>query len=406
MSRSKFKMRRIAFVIEHSSKAVREWFRGTMLYTRHNPNWFVRIFETSQVKGDPYIDFGSLLPHGVILCGTPLRAARAVLDRMGGKKIPIVAVQQEKSTSYPHTATVGIDADTLARTAIEFFQRRGCRHVAYVGAHIPSEIRSSRHIREAFETVARQKGLPCFVPHIFVHKGMCLRVTDGDHISGWLRALPKPCGILVWDDNIGRDMLDLCRLNNVNVPGGVYMLGIDDNALVCENSTPALSSVALDYERTAFVAARTLDEMIDRKLAVPPHIVCGVKGVTERAATQDPRGSGRLVALACEFIAKNACRDGGLDQVQIAKHFGVSVRTLQLRFKTASFPRTILQEIQRVQLERVCRLLATTDRAIGEITFLSGFGSLSRLKALFQAKFGMSMREYRKQSRTATPPPK
>ena len=127
-------------------------------------------------------------------------------------------------------------------------------------------------------------------------------------------------------------------------------------------------------------------------------------GITERGSTANQRGSGRLVALACDYIAKNACRKGGIDQWDVAKHFGVSVRTLQLRFKEAAFTHSILNEIQRVQLENVCRMLRSTKRSIKDITFASGFGSLSRLKAIFVRKFGVSMREYRNMAKNATLP--
>ena len=40
-------------------------------------------------------------------------------------------------------------------------------------------------------------------------------------------------------------------------------------------------------------------------------------------------------------------------------------------------------------------MLTMTRKSIREITFASGFSSLSRLKAVFSAKFGMSMRDYR-----------
>ena len=37
MKRYSDRFLRIAFFIQRSSKLTREWFRGTMLYTRHNP---------------------------------------------------------------------------------------------------------------------------------------------------------------------------------------------------------------------------------------------------------------------------------------------------------------------------------------------------------------------------------
>jgi len=128
------------------------------------------------------------------------------------------------------------------------------------------------------------------------------------------------------------------------------------------------------------------------------HLVCGVRGVTERASTQDPKGSGRLVALARAFIAKKACEDSALNQDLIAAHLGVSVRTLQLRFKESKFERTILQEIHHARLSRVRWLLVHSDKPISDITYLAGFRSQSRLKALFQKQFGTSMSDYRKRA--------
>ena len=152
---------------------------------------------------------------------------------------------------------------------------------------------------------------------------------------------------------------------------------------------------ALEGESEEGKRAAALDDMISGRAKELPRLVCGVKKVVERASTQDSKGAGCLVALACDYIAKNARRPGGIDQHDIAKHLGVSVRTLQLRFKESMFTVSILNEIRRVQLENVCRMLTTTKRTITEITFASGFGSLSRLKAIFAQKFGMSMRDYR-----------
>lgn len=393
-------VRRIAFVINRSNKVSREWFRGTMLYTRHNPHWVVRVFEIGDGQ-EPWLDMGGTLPDGVILYGYPSRAVVQARKRAGLRRIPIMAIGQ---ADYPNIGSVAWDMDAIAEAAIGLFQRRGCQHVAYVGATCVPYLRASRRFAKSFKAVAERKGLGFSAARRKLSRQNGLWLVSGDGLLDWISKLPKPCGILAWDDRIGRNIGDICRLNGINVPGSVYLLGIGDDELICENSVPTLSSIAIDFERSAFLAAKALDDMIDGKFAVMPHLSCGLRGIVERASTQDPKGSGRLVALACDYIAKNACRDGGLNQQQIAAHLGVSVRTLQMRFKESAFARTILQEIQRVQLERVCRLLTTTDQPISSITFASGFGSLSRLKALFQKKFGMSMRDYRILKKSSPPP--
>ena len=392
---------RIAFFIERSTKLTREWFRGTMLYTRHNPKWFVRMFELGNGINEELLDFGTIRPDGIIACGVPARFLQNYFRDKDKPDVPIMAFPQEP---YPGIGTANFDFEQIAERAIDLFSRRGCRHVIYVGTHLPHGVRLSRAFSRVFAAAAEKAGLSYEIPRRKVYESIGIRVSECDEVMNRLMECPKPCGILTYDDGIGRDILDLCRLANITVPGSVCVLGMDDNALICENAYPALSSIQLDYERTGFLAAKALDDMISGRARELPRLVCGIRDITERASTQDPRGSGRLVSLACDFIAKNACRRGGINQMDIANHLGVSVRTLQLRFKEAAFTRSILSEIQRVQLENVCRMLTTTNRSITEITFASGFGSLSRLKAIFAKTFKMSMRAYRNMAKNALLP--
>ena len=395
MVRADDEFRRIAFVIDQSTKVSREWFRGTMLYARHNPNWFVRIFETGFTLDENYIDFGPVRPDGVILCGLPVRYVHYALERMGIGDVPILAVMQERPCPYPNVITAGSDVDQIARMAMKIFLRYGCRSVAYAGAQMPNEVRASREIAHRFAAVAAENGVPYDFLALPPSRSMGLRISMEERAAKWLAALPKPVGILTWSDRIGRDMLDLCRLHGVSVPGAAYVVGIDNEEYICESATPTLTSISLDYTHAAFQAARALDEMIDGRVSTPPRIVIPVCTVFDRGSTQDPKGAGRLVSLAREFIAANACREGGLAPVDVANHLNVSLRTVQMRFRDSSCGRTILQEIRSVQLEHVCHLLKTSDLQIDEITFKAGFSSQSRLKALFKQTYGTTMREYR-----------
>lgn len=385
----------IAFIVTRSSPLTREWFRGTMRYARRNPEWFVRVFEIGYGKDAGDFDMGGVRPDGVIACGVPVRFLKNYFHEHGMDGIPMMACPQ---VPYPGVGTVGLDCAEIVRQVVDLFRRRGCTHVAYVGGHLPDTIRTSRTFAKAFVAEAARAGLPCTNYPRKVYSSLGIRIHEVMEIEKWLVDAPKPIGVLTYDDGIGRDVLDICRLRGLNVPGAVFVLGMNDDALICENCNPALSSIRLDYERASFEAAKALDDMIAGRTAKLPRLSCGTLDITERASTQDLRGSGRLVSLAREYIEKNACRPGGIDLNDIAKYLGVSVRTLQLRFKDTDSSRTILTEIQRVQLANVCRLLTTTDQTIAEITFASGFGSLSGLKALFRRKFGISMRAYRKQA--------
>lgn len=392
MRRFRRKFLKIAFFIARSTMLTREWFRGTMLYARQNPKWFVRAFEVANGKTETLLDFGPHHPDGIIACGVPARFLRDFFRKRGAGDVPIMAFPQ---APYPEVGTVTFDYAEIAAQAIGLFKRRGCRHVVYIGGHLRNGVRFSRAFAKAFAAEAGKSGIGCTIPRRKVYAMMGLGESEAYQFVQLIEKIPKPCGVLTYNDIVGRTILDLCRLWNISVPESVCVLGMDNNELFCESSYPSLSSVELDYVRTGYQAAKALDDMICGRTKDFPRLTCGIKEIVERASTQDPKGSGRLVANACDFIAKNACREGGIDQCQIAANLGVSVRTLQLRFKESGFPRTILQEIQRVQLANACRLLMTTSIPVSEVIVKSGFGSASSAMVLFHKKKGMSMRTYR-----------
>ena len=71
-----------------------------------------------------------------------------------------------------------------------------------------------------------------------------------------------------------------------------------------------------------------------------------------------------VVAQALKFIDERARKDRKFSQHDIARHLGISTR-----------------------------------KPIAAITFAVGFGSVSRLKALFRDRYGMTMRDWRKKGR-------
>ena len=152
MKRYSDKFLRIAFFIERSTKLTREWFRGTMLYTRHNPKWFVRMFELGNGITEELLDFGTIRPDGIIACGVPARFLQKFFRERDMGDVPIMAFPQ-----VPHPGIgcgcVSFDHEQIATRAIDLFKRRGCRHVVYVGTHLPHGIRLFR--RSSSTTSAR-----------------------------------------------------------------------------------------------------------------------------------------------------------------------------------------------------------------------------------------------------------
>ena len=82
----------------------------------------------------------------------------------------------------------------------------------------------------------------------------------------------------------------------------------------------------------------------------------------------------------------------------VVKKIGTSRRFAEIQFKTV-VGRTILEEIQRVRLERVCSLLSDTNLSISEITSQCDFANECYLARLFKKRFGRTMSDYRAATR-------
>ena len=73
-------------------------------------------------------------------------------------------------------------------------------------------MRSSRTTSPSWQSGSERAGLTYSIPPRKVYSSVGIRVSECDEVLRQLAAFPKPCGILTYDDGIGRDILDLCRL--------------------------------------------------------------------------------------------------------------------------------------------------------------------------------------------------
>ena len=69
------------------------------------------------------------------------------------------------------------------------------------------------------------------------------------------------------------------------------------------------------------------------------------------------------------------------------------------RYFRKTVGRTVVQELQRVRLEKACYLLRHSETPIGEIGPLCGYGDETYFKIIFRRAYGKSMRDYRRDAR-------
>ena len=171
-------------------------------------------------------------------------------------------------------------------------------------------------------------------------------------------------------------------------------MGVDNDEMICENTSPTLTSIQPDFKGGGYLAAQLLDEMLTNGL--PKKTVMrtyGIKTLVERASTQDLKGGGRLVTQAMEFIRLNFSQR--IDVADVAEALKVSRRTLEKRF-TEVRGEGVADALRRTRLDCVRNLLRETEKPVDEIAYECGFISAKHLMTLFKRTHGMTMGEWRR----------
>jgi LacI family transcriptional regulator len=380
-------VRRVAMLVSTGSGYGRGIIRGVSLYVRPVKPWVFHI-------GPPQVDVVRWLrdwqPDGIIGQLGDVEVVRALrqLDR------PLVSVSS--SVVDPEVPVVRLDNYAAGAMAAKHLMERGFRNFGYCGdvnrGHSPDRQRG-------FCDVMAEAGHDCAEYHYQSNttsgelSGWTWSVAD-EGLREWLRALPKPAGVLAAQDYLGLILSEVCRQADVRVPEEVALIGVDNDELACELSYPPLSSVRSPTDRIGFEAARLLDRLMEGERAPAEAVLIQPGGVVARQssdvmATEDPS----LVA-AIQFIRQHADQPIGVDDVLEA--IPISRRALEMRFKSL-LGRSPLAEIRRVHVEQAKRMLAETDLTLPSVARASGFNSPERLSVVFTQMTGMTPGTYRRQ---------
>lgn len=384
----------VAVLLPSSAKVSRDMRRGILQYVRRYGPWGLHIIEGRQ--GEQKLirlkEWGCTGIFGRL--HTP-----ELVEAAARAKVSQVLVDPEEhlpSKCHPllRHSVVRSDTTAVGRLAAEYFLNRKFVHYAYVGE--VQGVRWSTQRGKAFAEAVRTAGFECNVYGPLTEAEKEDAGFERQNLCAWLRALPKPVALLAAMDTRGRQVMDACAWAGLVVPHDIAVLGVDNDDDLCEITSPPMSSILLDAERAGYEAAQHLDNLmrgVTRKRLI---ISYGPSQVVSRRSTETTLINDIVVVRALEFITLNAC--SGIGVPDVVRHVCASRRLVEQRFRH-QLGRTLLDEIHRVRLERVCTLLKETNLAIGEISYTCGFNSESHLGSVFRKRFGSSMRDFRKKTR-------
>ena len=281
------------------------------------------------------------------------------------------------------------DNRNIGKSAAEYFLTRGFRNFAFVGAVHPSLWNDEREAGFC-EELARH-GCVCRCYPTPTRAEQADFALEGKRLGSWLAVLPRPTALFTVKDMRGQQVLSVCMDRKLRVPEDVAVLSTDNDAILCETATPALSSIALDGEGTGAQCAQILESLMQGRRREPlvdlafPRIV--TRRSTEAFAVADP-----ILARALEQISHQLSEKVRLGR--LAADLGVSARTLEMKAQR-TFGHSLREEVLRLRLNLAVRELSNTTMTVQEVALRCGFCDASHLGRAVRKAFGYSPRVFR-----------
>jgi LacI family transcriptional regulator len=167
---------------------------------------------------------------------------------------------------------------------------------------------------------------------------------------------------------------------------------VDNVTHICQNVTPNLTSVMVNFSKAGENAVELLKRRIENPRSPVKTLTYGIIGVVKRASTSRPY-TDRRVANAVEFITDNAC--SRISSKDVTDHMGCSRRMAEELFRRHTGA-SILQAIQAARIATAKNLLKNGSMPIDDIPSFCGYDSTAFFKTVFRRETGMSMREWRR----------
>ena len=310
---------------------------------------------------------------------------------IGELGIPVVYIDPPPQTLERGCLSVANDADAIAAMALRELVPLKCSSFAYVGWCERTTWSVGRG--EAFRRRLAESGFECSVYDAPWHETVAVQ----KELAGWLKKLKPRAGVFAANDYAAEQVAGACEIAGLESPSDVAIVGVDNDALLCENTFPTLTSIEPDFKEAGRLAADLLREAIaggdgakgDVRLAFGP------RSLARRQSTRLVNSLDRRIVRAVERIRRDACT--GLKAADIIAETGLSRRLVEKRFFEAT-GRTILGEIREVRFAKAFEILRDGTVPIGRIPELCGWESDSYFKRVFKARTGMTPREWRRKS--------
>ncbi len=376
--------KKIALLIETSTSYGRELIRGITRYANLNTSWI--FFNEPRGIMDKLPRLFKWKPDGIIMRDTPENMKLLKLN------IPIiVSIRYEKVVEgVPNILS---DSNEIGKIAVEYFRNKGFTQFAFCGFE---DMPWSKEREQAFEKAV--------LPNEFlsIYKSKKLKHDydqEMEWLVQWLKSLPKPIALLACNDIKGSNIIEACKSAQIKIPQEIAVLGVNNDDMVCEITSPPLSSISLDIMNAGYEAGKTLDRMIKKRNEINENtrkILISPKEIITRTSTDIFAINDPIIASSLHYISENI--KNAIQVSDVAKYVGTNRRNLERRFKRF-LGRSVYEEIKRAKIDAISKVLLETNLSISEIAFNMGFHDDHHIARYFKSYKGVSPLKFREKFR-------
>lgn len=257
-------MARVLMMTDFSESYANKLLSGIMRYSHEHEPWTVCKVPLSlrdSGRMQELVDFATRWKADAVIgqfrSGDPVEG---FLDR------GIITLAQDFQQRFPNLINISGDYYLSGEMAADYFIEKGVRYFAFYG--IPGMVWSEERL-EGFSARIRER-LPDATVSVRMKTGLQeIWWYDTDSLTEWLAALPKPVAILGCDDNIAYQIIEAITQvgrEDMRIPDDILVMGVDNDASVCQMCSPQLSSINQEVEHAGYQAAALIEEL----LAYPP----------------------------------------------------------------------------------------------------------------------------------------
>ena len=188
------------------------------------------------------------------------------------------------ATAKPPKRTTFVNRvqEDVGKSAAEYFLDRGFRSFAFVGTPRPADW-CSRRLKGLRNRLAAE-GLECNAFPGAPEDERDDFDRESVHLAKWLRSLKPQTALYAAWDRRALQIISLCSELDIAVPESLSILGTDNDEVLCESSSPSLSSIALDGRNAGALCAKLLDAHM-RGLSAEPLVDLAFPRIVTRQST-------------------------------------------------------------------------------------------------------------------------